>query len=215
LGTCIPLRSQRRPRMQQPPLGCVTVLLQPAVPRRAWTRKRGCDTRGVSPPQERRKRRPGGVPQEERRPNPAGGSASGTRSTIRLPARSQPLRSSPAHPRAGCSRSTTTFPTFRSRPPVGSGAQRAERCGRLPPGAVAAPCRTRAREAMVIPTGSTDRARGDRCGGGRRAGVGRRAGHGQGRRRRRSIIRAVDPAWFRDASVRAELVHPAAEDMFR
>ena len=30
-----------------------------------------------------------------------------------------------------------------------------------------------------------------------------------------AIIRGVDPAWFRDASVRAELVRPAAEDLFR
>ncbi len=30
-----------------------------------------------------------------------------------------------------------------------------------------------------------------------------------------AIIRGVDPAWFRDASVRAELVRPPAEDLFR
>jgi len=30
-----------------------------------------------------------------------------------------------------------------------------------------------------------------------------------------AIIRGVDPAWFRDASVRAELVRRVAEDLFR
>jgi coenzyme F420-0:L-glutamate ligase/coenzyme F420-1:gamma-L-glutamate ligase len=30
-----------------------------------------------------------------------------------------------------------------------------------------------------------------------------------------AIIRGVDPSWFRDASVRAEIVRPPAEDLFR
>ncbi len=30
-----------------------------------------------------------------------------------------------------------------------------------------------------------------------------------------AVIRGVDPSWFRDASVRAELVRPPAEDLFR
>jgi coenzyme F420-0:L-glutamate ligase/coenzyme F420-1:gamma-L-glutamate ligase len=30
-----------------------------------------------------------------------------------------------------------------------------------------------------------------------------------------AVIRGVDPAWFRSASVRAEIVRPPAEDLFR
>jgi F420-0:gamma-glutamyl ligase len=30
-----------------------------------------------------------------------------------------------------------------------------------------------------------------------------------------AVIRGVDPSWFRDASVRAEIVRPPAEDLFR